>query len=84
MPVVWALNFDSIWFFMKCTIAKVIGAITPPYGTTLFLAKGLMPDMETLVIWKSSFPYIVMGVILIALIFFFPDIAMWLPRHMKG
>lgn len=84
MPVVRALKFDPIWFCTMYTIAKIIGAITPPYGTTLFLAKGLMPDMETLIIWKSSVPYIIMGVILIAIVFFFPDVAMWLPKHMKG
>lgn len=84
IPVVRALKVDPIWFCTMYTIAKIIGAITPPYGTTLFLAKGLMPDMDTMTIWKSAVPYIIMGIILITIVFFFPDVAMWLPRHSKG
>lgn len=83
IPVVRALNVDPIWFCTMYTIAKIIGAITPPYGTTLFLTRGLLPDMDTMTIWKSSVPYIIMGIILIAIVFAFPDVAMWLPKHMR-
>src|SRR5690606_34108599 len=43
-PIVNALGFDPLWFWMIFLINMSIGGITPPFGYTLFALKGVIPE----------------------------------------
>jgi len=42
MPVVNALGFNTVWFGVLMLIALETGLITPPFGVTLFVMKGVL------------------------------------------
>lgn len=83
MPVARALEFDPIWFGLLMLLCITLGLITPPFGLLLFIVKGVSPvDTQMIDIFYSILPYLILTLIGIALIFFFPEIALWLPRRM--
>ena len=44
-PVVTSLEFDPVWFWLLFLINITLGAITPPFGYTLFAFKAVVPEM---------------------------------------
>jgi TRAP-type C4-dicarboxylate transport system permease large subunit len=82
MPIVEALQFDPIWFGLLILINLEVATISPPYGLALFVMKGVVPDATMMDIWKASLPFMLLGIIAMALIVAFPAIATWLPNLM--
>ncbi len=80
------LGFDNqlIWYGVLYTITCQIAYITPPFGYNLFLMRSLAPKEITLVdIYKSIWPFAGIMVLTIILLMIFPQIALWLPEHMR-
>ncbi|MBA4392511.1 MAG: C4-dicarboxylate ABC transporter permease [Desulfobacca sp.] len=76
MPVVNTLGFNPIWFGVMMLITLETGLITPPFGVTLFVMKGVAPpDVTMSDIWKAVTPYVIIDILCIALIMAFPAIA---------
>jgi tripartite ATP-independent transporter DctM subunit len=83
MPVVSAFDFNPIWFGVMMLIALETGLITPPFGVTLFVIKGVAPPEITMHdIWRAVTPYVIIDILCIALIMAFPATATILPRLM--
>jgi TRAP-type C4-dicarboxylate transport system permease large subunit len=79
-PVVNALEFDPVWFWLLFLINITLGAITPPFGYTLFAFKAVVPDMSISNIYKAIWPFVLLFLTGIGLIIVFPGIATWLPN----
>jgi TRAP-type C4-dicarboxylate transport system permease large subunit len=76
MPVVNTLGFNPIWFGVMMLIALETGLITPPFGVTLFVMKGVAPpDVTMSDIWKAVTPYVIIDIVCIALVMAFPILA---------
>jgi TRAP-type C4-dicarboxylate transport system permease large subunit len=83
MPVVMSLNFDPIWFGLLMLLSITVGLITPPFGLLLFIMKGVTPPKTTMTdVYASAFPFVLITVFGIFLIYVFPYIAVWLPNKM--
>ncbi len=85
IPVLQSLEINMVWFGVLYCITVLVALMTPPFGFALFIMKGLIPkDSEiTMVdIYKSIIPFVAMNGILLALLIFHPEIAMWLPSKM--
>jgi tripartite ATP-independent transporter DctM subunit len=83
MPVVNAFGFDKIWFGVMMLIALETGLITPPFGVTLFVMKGVAPPDVTMGdIWRAVTPYVIVDILCIALIMAIPGIATIVPSLM--
>ncbi|MGI9486692.1 MAG: TRAP transporter large permease [Geminicoccaceae bacterium] len=79
-PVVDSLGFDPVWFWLLFLINITLGAITPPFGYTLFAFKAVVPDMTISQVYRATWPFVLLflaGIVLIALV---PGIATWLPN----
>jgi C4-dicarboxylate transporter DctM subunit len=83
-PLVTGLGFDPIWFGIIMVVWLEIGLITPPVGLNLFVIQGLTPGASARDITLGTTPYVILMIVLVALLFVFPDLALWLPRHMMG
>ncbi len=84
MPIVNALGFDPIWFGLLVLIGMEIGMKSPPFGLCLFVMKGVVPSGTSMMdIYKSVIPFIVIDLIALLIIMFYPPIAMYLPSLMK-
>jgi tripartite ATP-independent transporter DctM subunit len=82
-PVVTALGFSGIWFGILVTKLIEVSLITPPMGLNIFVMKGLLPDdVKLSTLFKGCIPFIMMDACTLLLIFFFPEIALWLPTNM--
>jgi C4-dicarboxylate transporter DctM subunit len=79
LPGLEALHIDLIWFGVILVINMEIGAVTPPVGMNLFVVKGLRPDYTIRDVLIGSLPYATLGLVGLALVVIFPQIALWLP-----
>lgn len=83
IPVVNHFGYNLIWFGVMMLIALETGLITPPFGVTLFVMKGVAPpDVTMSDIWKAVTPYVIIDILCIALIMAFPVIATVVPNLM--
>jgi tripartite ATP-independent transporter DctM subunit len=83
MPVITALGYNKIWFGVLMLIALETGLITPPFGVTLFVMKGVAPPEVTMGdIWKAVTPYVIIDILCIALVLLFPILATIVPTLM--
>jgi tripartite ATP-independent transporter DctM subunit len=80
MPLAQRYDIDPIWFGVLFLICMQLGLLTPPFGLLLFTMKGVAPPAITMhQIYMAAMPYVVMSLVILVLIFFFPVIATWLP-----
>jgi tripartite ATP-independent transporter DctM subunit len=79
-PVVTALDFDPVWFWLLFLVNITLGAITPPFGYTLFAFKAVVPEMSISDVYRATWPFVALFILGIALIIVFPGIATWLPN----
>ncbi len=81
MPLVAAYGFDAVWFGVLFLICMQLGLLTPPFGMLLFTMKSVAPkEIAMSQVWHAATPYVVMGVIALALVIAFPPLATWLPK----
>jgi tripartite ATP-independent transporter DctM subunit len=80
-PLVTGLGFDPVWFGIVMVIWLEMGFITPPVGLNLFViqgvARGSMRDIAV-----GATPFVVLMVLAVVILFFVPDLALWLPSQM--
>jgi tripartite ATP-independent transporter DctM subunit len=83
MPVVNAFGYNTVWFGVLMLIALETGLITPPFGVTLFVMKGVAPPEITMAdIWRAVTPYVIVDMLCIALVLAMPILATVMPRLM--
>lgn len=83
MPVVNSLGYNTVWFGVLMLIALETGLITPPFGVTLFVMKGVAPPEVTMTdIWRAVTPYVVIDILCIALVLIMPFLATVVPGLM--
>ena len=82
VPLVRHLGFDLIWYGVLYTITTQIAYMTPPFGYNLFLMRAMAPpEIGVRDIYVSIVPFVLVMIIALALILFFPQIALWLPQY---
>ncbi len=81
LPVVKAMGYDPIWFCVLMLINIEMALISPPFGMSLFVMKGVAPSSTKMKdIYQSAIPFIGLNIIVLGLILAFPQIALWLPK----
>ena len=83
-PIITNLGFDPIWFGIIVVMVVELGLITPPIGMNVFVIKGMAPDVRLSSIYKGVIPFVIAQLVLIVLVFFIPDIALWLPETARA
>jgi tripartite ATP-independent transporter DctM subunit len=81
MPVVQAFAIDLVWFGVMFLICMQLGLLLPPHGLLLMTMKGVSPpEVRMSHIFQAVVPYIAMSIAMLALVFFVPAVALWLPK----
>jgi tripartite ATP-independent transporter DctM subunit len=81
LPVLIAQGVDPVWLAMLITVNLQSSFLTPPFGWALFYLKGVAPpEVSIKDIYKGVVPFIAMQALTLALVFFYPKIALWLPK----
>ncbi len=81
LPMVQAAKLDLIWFGIFIVIVVEMAQITPPVGFNLFVLQG-MTKKEITYIAKVTLPFFFLMCVMVLLLWFFPQIATWLPSKM--
>jgi C4-dicarboxylate transporter DctM subunit len=78
LPVVSAFGGDPIWFGIISIIAVEVGLLTPPFGLSVFVVKGSLPDGFASLgdIFAGVAPYVVTMILFIILLILVPGIAL--------
>jgi tripartite ATP-independent transporter DctM subunit len=84
MPVVQRLGIDPVWFGVMYLVCMQLGLLLPPHGLLLMTMKGVAPpEIRMSQIFRGVVPYITLSLALLALVFFVPGLALWLPDQFK-
>jgi len=82
LPTLQTAGIDLLWFGVFIVIVVEMAQITPPVGFNLFVLQGMTgKQINTIAI--AAFPYFLMMMVAVFLIFFFPQIVVWLPGQMR-
>jgi len=79
-PVVTSeLGYSPIWFGVLATQACEIGLITPPVGLNAYILAGVVKNVSLSMIFKGCLWFVFFSIVTLLILFFFPDISLWLP-----
>jgi len=85
MPLVELYRFDPIWFGVMFLICLQLGLLTPPFGMLLFTMKSVAPREITMgQVYRAVTPYVLFGLLMLAVVWLAPPVATWLPRLLFG
>ena len=83
-PLMSAAGFDLIWFGVVYTITMEIAVLTPPVGLNLYVIQAISRGDVTIGdVIMGCLPFVGAMVLLIAILIFAPEIALWLPEQMS-
>jgi tripartite ATP-independent transporter DctM subunit len=81
LPVFVSQGVDLVWLAMLICVNLQTSFLTPPFGWALFFLRGVAPpEITTRHIYTGVAPFILMQVLGVVLVFFFPQLALWLPK----
>jgi C4-dicarboxylate transporter DctM subunit len=80
LPIVVMLGFDPIWFGIMVVLVVIMGMISPPVGITMFVVKGMAPEIPMGTIFRGVLPFLLVTMLFTALLLVFPQMALWLPN----
>ncbi len=81
LPILPLYGFDPLWLGVLYAVNTQTGYLTPPFGTMLFMIKGIAPKEVTMNdIYHSIVPFVATQLVCLALCIIFPGIVLWLPN----
>jgi len=85
LPLFWPAlekaGVNPVWFAILAGINLQTSFLTPPVGWSLFFLKGVAPpEVSSADIYKGVIPFIVLQLGGLVCLFYYPDLALWLPR----
>lgn len=79
-PILLAMGLDPVWLGIMIALNLQTSFLTPPFGFALFYLRGVAPkSVTTGAIYKGVVPFIIMQLLLLVALWFWPEIATWLP-----
>lgn len=83
VPLVVSLGFDPLWFGIFMTLMMELALITPPVGLNLFVAQNIRLSKGNITdVYIGVLPFALAMLIFVALLIYFPQLALWLPGKM--
>ena len=81
-PVLLAMDIDPVWLGIMIAINLQTSFLTPPFGFALFYLRGVAPaSIRTTHIYRGVIPFIIIQLLAMALIAYWPQLATWLPSR---
>ena len=81
LPVLIAQGADPVWIAMMITVCLQSSFLTPPFGWALFYLKGVAPpEVKIKHLYKGVIPFVLMQGVALFIVFYYPQISLWLPK----
>ncbi|MEM8659603.1 MAG: TRAP transporter large permease subunit [Pseudomonadota bacterium] len=79
-PILLAMGVDPIWLGIMIALNLQTSFLTPPFGFALFYLRGVASNaLKTSAIYRGVVPFIIIQVVAMAAIWYWPSMATWLP-----
>jgi tripartite ATP-independent transporter DctM subunit len=82
-PVALKLGFPPLWFGITIAVVEMVGVVIPPIAICVFVVKNIT-KVPAGVIYKGVAPFLISLIFVWGLLFFFPQLALWLPSVFYG
>jgi tripartite ATP-independent transporter DctM subunit len=81
LPVFLQQDVNIVWLAMLICVNLQTSFLTPPFGWSLFFLRGVAPpEVATRHLYLGVIPFIGIQLVGLLLVFFYPQIALWLPK----
>jgi tripartite ATP-independent transporter DctM subunit len=84
LPVVEALKLDLVWFCTLVAVNLQTAFLSPPVAMAAYYLKAVAPKWELRQIYRGMFDFMLLQLVGLAIVFFFPQTALWLPEKLFG
>lgn len=84
IPALIEIDVNLIWFGILVAVNLQTAWLSPPVALSAYFLKGVVPGWDLGDIYKGMLQFMVLQLIGLALIFIFPQIALWLPGLIYG
>jgi tripartite ATP-independent transporter DctM subunit len=83
-PAIIALKFDQLWFATLIAVNLQTAFLSPPVAMAAYYLKGVAPDWKLTDIYWGMAEFMVLQVIGLMVVLFYPPIALWFPHWLYG
>jgi C4-dicarboxylate transporter DctM subunit len=78
-PAIIKLGYDPLWAGIMLCLTVVVGGVIPPVAMNVFIVKNIT-KVPIGIIYKGVYPFLISMILLIVLIFIFPQMVLYLPH----
>jgi tripartite ATP-independent transporter DctM subunit len=83
-PILLMMGVDPIWLGIMIAMNLQTSFLTPPFGFALFYLRGVAPaSVTTSAIYRGVVPFIIIQLLAMAALWYWPAMATWLPSLLK-
>jgi TRAP-type mannitol/chloroaromatic compound transport system permease large subunit len=84
-PILLAMGVDPIWLGIMIAMNLQTSFLTPPFGFALFYLRGVAPPgLRTSAIYRGVVPFILIQILAMVALWYWPAMATWLPSLLKS
>lgn len=81
LPIFAAAKVDMVWLAILICVNLQTSYLTPPFGWALFFLRGVTPPgVTSRDIYRGVIPFILIQIVALGFVFFYPGLALWLPK----
>jgi TRAP-type C4-dicarboxylate transport system permease large subunit len=77
-PIITKLGYDPIWTNIILSLTLCIGSVIPPVAICVFVVKNIT-GVPINTIYQGVYPFLIALVLVVILLFIFPEMATYLP-----
>jgi len=79
LPVITAADLDLLWVATLVAVNLQTAFLSPPVAMAAYYLKAVVPDWSLTEIYSGMLQFVTLQVAALALVLFFPGLALWLP-----
>lgn len=84
-PVLLAMGLDPIWLGVLIALNLQTSFLTPPFGFSLFYLRSVTPpSISTITLYKGVIPFIIIQLLMLVIVYLWPELITWLPKQIYG
>jgi tripartite ATP-independent transporter DctM subunit len=84
MPTITSLGVDMVWFSIVLAVTMQTVWLSPPVALSAYYIKGVVPEWSLKDIFLGMAQFMVLQLVGVAVVFFFPKIVLFLPDLLYG
>jgi len=85
LPMLSTFGVDPLFFGVLVALNLQTSFLTPPMAMSAYYLKGVAPkQVQLMEIFRGIMPYLAIVILAMAMMYMFPQIALWLPKYLFG